>query len=189
MRRFSFCIFLHLLLTLFSFSCLPNRYIKTFDIDGDGVFDKVLHVAYHRVVKEELDRNRDGLSDTFLFYDEKGCVYMKEHDRDGDGVVDLREEFFPDFSIRRMEDQSRDGQMDRSWTVYYTSEGKPLRMNIDHDFDHVFDTRVNLVTEIREERVSGKWCKSKKKGDQRFIFVKDKVFPVEFVESEWQIIA
>ncbi len=166
-------------------ACSSHVYIKTFDYDADGLVDKTLYVARHRVVREDVDRDRDGVVDLLLHYNEKGDIFMTEYDNNADGQVELREEFFPNHTTRSSKDDDHDGFMDRSWMTYFNDKGQSVFMELDHDFDQIIDSKVDLIEGTRQDLVHGQWHRSYKNKEERVIRVRDKWLRIIFSQGEW----
>lgn len=165
--------------------CRTHSYVKTFDYDNDGIVDKTLHVARHRVVREDVDRDYNGQADLFLYFNEQDEIYMKEYDTSGDGVVDLREEFFPNQVTRSSQDDDHDGLMDRAWVTHFDAQGNPSLMELDHNFDQKIDSKVDLIHDVREDLVHGQWFRSFPQGDHRKIQVNNQWLSIIFYDGEW----
>src|SRR5690606_33475741 len=86
------------------------------DSSGRGTPERVEHYASGRLVRVELDEDRDGRVDLWNFYDPEGRLEKQEQDRSGDGKVDTWVTLDPATGkeTRVLSDRNGDGRVD-SW--------------------------------------------------------------------------
>jgi len=105
------------------------------DHDGDEFFETVSLMENDRIVKNLIDKNRDGTADVTVFFN---AAQQKERlisDSDFDGKSDTWQ-FYTDDTLSRVE---KDENKDVDLKVFYENSQKTFLMR-DTDFDGYFDT-------------------------------------------------
>jgi hypothetical protein len=149
------------------------------DSTGRGTPERVEIHAEGRLVRVELDEDRDGRVDLWNFYDPEGRLEKQEQDRSGDGQVDawVTIDVATGKETRVLLDRNGDGQVD-SWRTndaqgrttdleedengdgkpdrwVYFEGGAPTRFEQDTTGDGKIDLRGQLAPDgevAREER-------------------------------------
>jgi hypothetical protein len=119
-----------------------------YDSKGDGYFDTFSYMDGNRIVRIEIDSNRDGAIDRWEYYGEDGKLTRIGISRGGDGVADVWSYPRADGSIERTEISTRhDGKITR--TEYF--EGKAL-VRAEEDTDE--DGRIDKWETYEGDRLS-----------------------------------
>ena len=107
------------------------------DHDGDEFFETVSLMENDRIVKNLIDKNRDGTADVTVFFNAARQKERLISDSDFDGKPDTWQ-FYTDDTLSRVEkDENKDGKADLK--VFYENGQKTFLMR-DTGFDGYFDT-------------------------------------------------
>lgn len=107
------------------------------DVNGDGKSDTWVDYYFTGVPEEiRVDRNRDGKPDEWKYF-KNGFIYKREWDKNFDGVPDHRMLF-------AVKDDFR---------MTHRSEGQPIEIQYDADFDGKFEKVLKTKKKSRTKRV------------------------------------
>jgi antitoxin component YwqK of YwqJK toxin-antitoxin module len=107
------------------------------DHDGDEFFETVSLMENDRIVKNLIDKNRDGTPDVEVFFNENQHRDRLISDNDFNGTPDTWQYYTDDVLIRVETDENGDGNVDHK--VYYKN-GQKTHLVRDTSFDGHFDT-------------------------------------------------
>lgn len=116
-----------------------------YDADGDGSTDTWSHMDGARVVRIEIDTNRDATPDRWEYFDANGRLDKVGSSRAEDGTPDAWAYYNSDRSIARVElSNSRDGSIDR---VEHYQSGLLVRSEEDTNGDGRIDKWESYVAQ------------------------------------------
>ncbi len=107
------------------------------DHDGDEFFETVSLMENDRIVKNLIDKNRDGTPDVEIFFNENQHRERLISDTDFNGQPDTWQYYIDDALIRVETDENGDKNVDHK--VYYKN-GQKTHLVRDTSFDGHFDT-------------------------------------------------
>jgi antitoxin component YwqK of YwqJK toxin-antitoxin module len=107
------------------------------DHDGDEFFEAVSLMENDRIIKNLIDKNRDGTPDVAVFFNENQQRDRLISDTDFNGQPDTWQYYTDDALIRVETDENGDGNVDHK--VYYKN-GQKTHLVRDTSFDGHFDT-------------------------------------------------
>ncbi len=107
------------------------------DHDGDEFFETVSLMENNRIVKNLTDKNRDGIPDVEVVFNENQYRELLISDTDFNGKPDIWQYYTDDILIRVEKDDNQDGNVDLK--VFYQN-GRKTHLVQDTRFDGYFDT-------------------------------------------------
>lgn len=105
---------------------------KVFQIEGEG------QEAHPVLICREVDLNHDGTKDVFRFYNDQGRTLREEEDRNFDGLLDVITYFDGGEVVRREFDMNHDGMIDMR--MFYRDH-RPYRAEREMQNDNAADFR------------------------------------------------
>jgi antitoxin component YwqK of YwqJK toxin-antitoxin module len=127
------------------------------DHDGDEFFETVSLMENDRIVKNLIDKNRDGKVDLKVFYENSQKTFLMR-DTDFDGYFDTTQRYDdPEWTMIILQDINKDEKPDiRSFFKDSTLRRKEIDENLDGFMDvvEIFDENGDLAT--LEEHLQGK---------------------------------
>jgi len=156
------------------------------DINTNGFSKKVEWYKGGNKFKETF-LNKEGKVNSIVYYDENGVVTIIESATNRDGKINARDEFYKDLRSKSLRDTKGDGKWDKMWITYFDEKGNKIKIDYDINNDRIFDSKMDMLTMVRQNNINGVWCKDVMQGSKHGIMLGGEWKETIFEDGDWKI--